>query len=247
VKPALEGTRNVLTSCAELGIKKVVLTSSTASVYVMYGKLPDDHVYTDADWSDEAAMRARKSWYPLSKCVAEKLAWKMCKEAGISLVVLNPTWILGPNLPNQPHLNTSSNAIVALMDGSAKMLDNACKTYVDVRDVAEAHVAPLEAGEEVWDKRYLLIGGTPHQTELAEIVRKAAPKELKPNVPTAVSEKLPPHVMAQSPPNPVLYDVSPAETLLGIKFRSTEVMVRAAISSLLENGFTSTKQYVPGK
>ena len=94
VKPALEGTRNVLTSCAELGIKKVVLTSSTASVYVMYGKLSDDHVYTGADWSDEAAMRARKSWYPLSKCVAEKLAWKMCEEAGISLVVLNPTWIL---------------------------------------------------------------------------------------------------------------------------------------------------------
>jgi len=54
--------------------------------------------------------------------------------------VLNPTWILGPNLPGQPHLNTSSNAIVAMMDGSAKQLDNACKTYVDVRDVAEAQL-----------------------------------------------------------------------------------------------------------
>ena len=31
VTPAVEGTRNVLTSCAKLGVKRVVLTSSTAS------------------------------------------------------------------------------------------------------------------------------------------------------------------------------------------------------------------------
>ena len=31
VTPAVEGTRNVLTTCRKLGVKKVVLTSSTAS------------------------------------------------------------------------------------------------------------------------------------------------------------------------------------------------------------------------
>ena len=79
------------------------------------------------------------------------------------------------------------------------------------------------------------------------MVRKAVPKELKANVPTAVKETLPPHVMAQSPPNPVLYDVSPAEKLLGIKFRSTAEMVRGAVGSLLENGFTSTAMYSTGE
>jgi len=249
VTPALEGTRNVLSTCAALGIKQVVLTSSTAAVYVMYGKLPDDHVYTDADWSDEAAMRERKAWYPLSKLVAEKLAWEICKESGIDLAVLNPTWILGPNLPGQPHLNTSSNAIVAMMDGSAKQLDNACKTYVDVRDVAEAHIAPLEAGGAAWGKRFLLIGGCPHQREVASAVRDAVPAELKANVPTAVSDVLPPHVMGQSPPNPILYDVSPAEKILGIDFRGVEEMVKSAVDGLLDNGHTSTAmfEHSPGR
>ena len=45
----------------------------------------------------------------------------------------------------QPHLNTSQNTIVGMMDGSLSQLDNSCKSIVDVRDVAEAHVAAVEA------------------------------------------------------------------------------------------------------
>ena len=45
----------------------------------------------------------------------------------------------------QTQLNTSAAALVGYMDGSKKEIENACKSVVDVRDVAEAHVAAVEA------------------------------------------------------------------------------------------------------
>ena len=61
VPPAVEGTRNVLTTCAKLQVKKVVLTSSMAAVYMHFGSKSGDHVFTEEDWTDEAATRANKA------------------------------------------------------------------------------------------------------------------------------------------------------------------------------------------
>ena len=57
------------------------------------------------------------------------------------------------------------------------------------------------------------------------------------------------HGMAQSPPNPVLYDVSPAEKILGIDFRGVVEMVKSAVDGLLDNGHTSTAmfEHSPGR
>ena len=63
-------------------------------------------------------------------------------------------------------------------------------------------------------------------------------------VPTKVSDTPPAvHMFAASPPNPVLYDATPSERLLGVQYRSTDDMVATAVASLLENGFRSTAAY----
>jgi nucleoside-diphosphate-sugar epimerase len=100
VVPALEGTRNVLNTCNKLGVKKVILTSSTAAIYVNYGKLSEDHIYTEDDWSDETLLRENCNWYCVSKVAAEKLAWDMSKAEGstFQLATINPTLVLGPLL-----------------------------------------------------------------------------------------------------------------------------------------------------
>lgn len=92
VEPAVEGTRNVLNCCSELGVKKVVLTSSTAAVYVVYGSKGSDHVFSEADWSDEELLKAKKNFYSLSKTRAEKLAWEISNQDNCSfkLSVMNP-------------------------------------------------------------------------------------------------------------------------------------------------------------
>ena len=205
VKPAVDGTQNVLSSCQKLGVKKVVLTSSTGSVYVNYGAVPAKHVYTADDWSPADLLREKENWYCLSKVLAEQTAWKMSKDPAcpFKLTVLLPTLILGPMVPGQPHLNTSASALVGYMDGSLGEIENACKTVVDVRDVARAH---LEAAyREVGGERILLIGGSPHFQEVAGYIKEALPEEMKGRVPSKVSETLGPAVMGPAPPQPVLY------------------------------------------
>ncbi|CAE8715553.1 unnamed protein product [Polarella glacialis] len=248
VLPAVEGTRNVLSTCRRLGVKRVALTASTATIYVNYGTLPADHVYTGADWSSEELMQKKKNWYGLSKLLAEKLAWELSKEEGCpyQLTVLCPTLIWGPMLPGQPHLNTSANVLTGYVDGSKKEVENACKSVVDVRDVARAHIEAVRR-DGAGGQRFLLIGGCPHLMDVANCLRDSLPPGAKERVPTQLSKKLGPTIMGPPPPLPVLYDVSPAEQLLGIKFISAEDQARSMVTSLLANGFKSSGQYVPDK
>lgn len=41
-------------------------------------------------------------WYPYAKTLAEKAAWQLAEETGIDLVVVNPTFIVGPLITPQP-------------------------------------------------------------------------------------------------------------------------------------------------
>ena len=48
-------------------------------------------------------------WYAYSKTMAEKEAWKMAKESGLDLVVVNPSFVVGPLLAPQP---TSTSLLI---------------------------------------------------------------------------------------------------------------------------------------
>lgn len=41
-------------------------------------------------------------WYAYAKTLAEKEAWKIAKESGMDLVVVNPSFVVGPLLAPQP-------------------------------------------------------------------------------------------------------------------------------------------------
>jgi cinnamoyl-CoA reductase len=156
IPPAVDGTKNVVASCIKLGVKKVVLTSSTAAVYVQYGAKPAEYVYTEDDWSNEEAIRAHNFWYALSKQLAEKAAWNAVEGTNLSLVTMNPCLVVGPML--QPGLNTSCTAVLAYMNGSKKEVEASPKAIVDVRDVALAHVLGMEKGD--YEGRTLLVGAS---------------------------------------------------------------------------------------
>jgi len=142
IKPAMEGTLRVLKAAANAGVQRVVLTSSLAAVS---GGHPDDNsrVYSEDDWS----IIERCPPYPKSKTLAERAAWDFVAslggEAPMELCVINPGAVLGPVLNR--HYSTSGEIVRKLM---AKELPGTAKvgfSWVDVRDVAAAHIAAMTA------------------------------------------------------------------------------------------------------
>eukprot|EP00808_Paulinella_micropora_P001730 g56695.t1 len=252
VKPAVDGTVTVLNACNRLGVQKVCLTSSTAAVYADFGSKGLSHVYTGDDWSDPQVLRDNKLWYPLSKTLAEQTAWAHSKLPGCSykLAVMCPTLIFGPMLPGQPHFNTSLSQLASLMDGTKKEIENSSKAMVDVRDVAEAHVSTIEQdlSWKGWGQRFVLIAACVHYEEVANYVRNGLPDAQRSKVPTRVSQKLGKAMFGPPPPHPVLFDCSPALSLLSArKFSGVEDMITSSVQSMLQNGFKHTNQYVPDK
>ncbi len=245
VKPAVQGTRNVLEAVVAAGIDRVVLTSSTAAIYGWYGMHPVEHVMTEADWSDEAALVRANNWYCVSKTRAERLAWDMSRDGtAFKLATMNPCLILGTML--QPTLNTSSGAVLSYLSGERDDIQNCTKCIVDVSDVAMAHVLAAKRpayDEDVWGKRYLLVGGCPSWTTIAGHLREWAGEQvgrfaeiLQARVPTRTSTTVGAPALGANPPNATPFDCSRATRILGLQFTDTREMVRKTANSLKEWG-----------
>ncbi|RVW76556.1 Transcription elongation factor SPT6-like [Vitis vinifera] len=129
-------------------------------------------VIIDESWfSDAVLCKESKLWYKLSKTLAEEAAWKFSKENGIDMVMINPGWVLGPLL--QPTLNLSVEEILKLLNGVQTFPKTTSYTWVDARDVANAHIQAFELPEA--SGRYCLVGTVSHRSETLNILHKLCP------------------------------------------------------------------------
>ena len=76
MKPAVEGTTNVLKGCTEAGtVKRLVITSSCAAIgYPMKKDYPANSTFDESNWSDLNSEGFHP--YRKSKTVAERTAWE---------------------------------------------------------------------------------------------------------------------------------------------------------------------------
>ncbi|KAK6119753.1 hypothetical protein DH2020_046494 [Rehmannia glutinosa] len=222
IDPALKGTLNVLGSVAKTpSVKRVVLTSSEAAVCFNGTPLTPDTVIDETWWSDPDYCRKNQLWYVLSKTLAESAAWKFAKEKGVDLVSINPTCIIGPLL--QPTLNTSTANILNLINGS-ETFPNATYGWVDVKDVANAHILAFEKPEA--NGRYLMVERGCNFSEIVKILRGLYPHLKLPEKPS------------DDKPLTLSYQASRKRTeSLGIKFTPIEQTVKETVESLKEKGF----------
>jgi nucleoside-diphosphate-sugar epimerase len=172
IRPAKEGTRNVLESAKRAPtVKRVVLTSSVVTIYGDNADiaLTPAGVFTEKEWNITSS--AEHQPYPYSKMIAEKEAWAIAKEQDRwDLLTINPGWILGPSVSKRKD-SMSISSMIKLGDGTYKAgVAEVWNGIVDVRDVASAHIKAGYTPEA--SGRHILVSGEATLLDLANMLRK---------------------------------------------------------------------------
>ncbi|CAD6238813.1 unnamed protein product [Miscanthus lutarioriparius] len=145
---AIEGTKNAINAAADMGVQRVVYTSSDGAVHMNPNRSPDQ-VVDESCWSDIEFCLKTKNYYCVAKTVAEKTAMEEASKRGIHLVVVVPAFTLGETLQPALHL-AMYMLIVSCMKGTRKACPNAVSGFVDVQDVARAHVLVVQNPYCAW-------------------------------------------------------------------------------------------------
>lgn len=164
VDPAVKGTLALLRSASSSpSVKRVVLTSSMASVT----DEPDGRLLTEADWNMRSSLTRNPYYY--SKTMAERAAWDFMQteKPGFDLVVINPFLVIGP--AHTPAINTSNQIFVDLLGGKYPVVMALDWGFVDVRDVADAHLAAVDRPQA--QGRYLCAAATMDMAHVVALLR----------------------------------------------------------------------------
>lgn len=103
--------------------------------------------------------------------MAEITATEEAARRGLQLGVVVPCMTMGPML--QQTLNFSSNHVARYLMGTKKTFPNAVAAYVDVRDVARAHLLVYE--RPAARGRYLCIGTVLHRANFIGMLKELFP------------------------------------------------------------------------
>ena len=168
-KPAAEvwrvnalGPRVAVEAAAAEGVRRVVVTSSVAGI----GPVPSGEVGSEDDEYRGGGLRLT---YMDAKHEGESEALAAGARAGVEVVVVNPSYVLGvPVDPSQPG-ETSTRTIGNYLRGRLPAVVDAEVNIVDVRDVASGHLKAAEKGRP--GERYVLGG---HDTNWVDLLDRVA-------------------------------------------------------------------------
>jgi dihydroflavonol-4-reductase len=144
-KANVEGTRELLRMAGEAGVRRVVYTSSVATM----------HFRTDGIVINEdtpVSIKDMVGHYKRSKFLAEQEAIKAAQR-GQQVMILNPTTPIGPN-DSKP--TPTGRIFVDFLKGKFPAYMDTGLNLVDVAEVARTHVASLTVGTP--GRRYILGG-----------------------------------------------------------------------------------------
>ena len=142
IKPALNGTENILNCANQIdSVSRIVITSSCAAMYTDTKELLnyENEEINENIWNKTASKYYNP--YSYSKTIAEKKAWEIYdNQTNWDLVVLNPSFVLGPSLNSKFNTSESYNIIKQIIEGHFKFgIPKLPIGVIDVRDLAKAH------------------------------------------------------------------------------------------------------------
>ncbi|KAF2773916.1 flavonol reductase [Teratosphaeria nubilosa] len=233
--PAINGTNSILQAMEKYNpnVKRMVITSSFAAlINISKGAWPE-HTYNEADWNLDTYETAKNGpglvAYCTSKKLAEEAAFKFLEEKkpAFSISTICPPLIYGPiihHVSDITKLNSSSVDIYRFVNGSTKEVPSTgFPAFVDVRDVAQAHLKAYEKPEAA-NLRYFTTGRNFTYQEVVDIIHKHFP-ELK--------ERTPAGEPGNEGPGVFKVDASKAQKELGIHFRGLEEVIVDTVKDLL--------------
>lgn len=163
-------------------VKRIVFTSSMAAVMLPDRGLNPGYTYTSDDWNPVTYEEGKNSnflvAYQASKTFAEKAAWDVIKndKPHYDLVTFCFPFVFGPlvhPVTKTDDINVSNKGIWAVASGANPLPVCPSPTWIDVRDLAYAHVEALFR-PEVSNRRFLICApGKITYQMVADILREA--------------------------------------------------------------------------
>lgn len=136
IDSAVRGTETTLGAAAAAGVTRVVMTSSVVT-------LPLTEPGATPSGADDWATDARVPYFR-AKIESERKAWAMARELDLELTTILPAGIIGPGF-SRP--TPTIDLIAACLMGEFRLgAPSGNFGFVDVRDVAKAHVLAVERG-----------------------------------------------------------------------------------------------------
>jgi len=241
IRPAVEGTLRALGAAKSAGVKRVILTSSVASIYGR--ELPEGvTAYDEPMWTDVNHPIGNGA-YTKSKTLAEKAAWEFIGNdaAEITLTTINPVLVIGA--PLDRNFGSSISLVERVLKGKDPMLPDLKFALVDVRDVAQMHVEAI-ANDSTKGQRILASAGTKSFIEIAKLLKATYPKSKvktgkAPTFLIRVLSLFDGSIKSILPQlgKPMNVNDSKAHRLLGISFIPVELSLKESADFLIKNGF----------
>lgn len=163
IRASVEGVNAAMRAARDAGVRKVVLTSSVVTLPLT---APGARPSTEADWSNDLRVP-----YIRAKAMGERRAWELANELKVDLVSVLPGAFGGPGFQrNTPTIDLIEAILKGAMELAAPPVNY---PYVDVRDVARAHILALEQDKP---GRFIAVNDRqPSMTEIAQTMHAIDP------------------------------------------------------------------------
>ena len=153
VDPSIEGTTNLVKALQQAGVvERIVHTSSVAAIRRTSHE--NGTIFSTEDWCDDATVKSNP--YGLAKAGAEKVMrqWveNQTAESKPRLITIHPSVVFGPIF--SPRHKEGSMSYLTHFNSGPPFVLKIHINFVDVRDVAKAHINALSNGRD--GARYLL-------------------------------------------------------------------------------------------
>ncbi len=237
------GTRNIMLAAVHAGVKRIVYTSSVATL----GLHPDG---SPADEDSPVSLNDMIGHYKRSKFLAEAEVKRLADEEGLPVVIVNPSTPIGPrDIKPTP----TGRIIVDALCGRMPAYVDTGLNLVHVDDVAAGHLLAFESG--TIGERYIL--GARNMTlkeiltELARLAGRRPPRIRLPHhlvFPIACVSEACARVMKSREPRVTLdgvrlsrkrmfFSAEKAKRFLGFCPRPVEEALAEAVDWFRKNGY----------